>query len=80
MRSGSSRQPPWGASRRDHRHQTCLQRMRARLGEAEEDWRGGSPELTHAAAGALEAAGEVVGTADTEEILGKIFSTFCIGK
>lgn len=30
--------------------------------------------------GALEAVGEVVGKADTEELLGKIFSTFCIGK
>ena len=29
---------------------------------------------------ALEAVGEVVGKADTEELLGKIFSTFCIGK
>ena len=30
--------------------------------------------------GALDAVGEVVGKADSEEILGKIFSTFCIGK
>jgi tRNA modification GTPase len=29
---------------------------------------------------ALDAVGEVVGKADSEEILGKIFSTFCIGK
>ncbi len=29
---------------------------------------------------ALDAVGEVVGRADTEELLGKIFSTFCIGK
>ncbi len=29
---------------------------------------------------ALEAVGEVVGAVDTEEILGRIFSTFCIGK
>ncbi len=29
---------------------------------------------------ALDAVGEVVGKADTEELLGKIFSTFCIGK
>ena len=29
---------------------------------------------------ALEAVGEVVGKTDSEEILGKIFSTFCIGK
>jgi tRNA modification GTPase len=29
---------------------------------------------------ALDAIGEVVGRADTEELLGRIFSTFCIGK
>ncbi len=29
---------------------------------------------------ALDAVGEVVGKADTEDLLGKIFSTFCIGK
>jgi tRNA U34 5-carboxymethylaminomethyl modifying GTPase MnmE/TrmE len=29
---------------------------------------------------ALGAVGEVVGEAGTEEILGKIFSSFCIGK
>lgn len=64
------------------RHQTCLQRMRARLGEAEEELRAAAPPELVAIPlrEALEAAGEVVGTADTEEILGKIFSTFCIGK
>ena len=30
--------------------------------------------------GALDAVGEVVGKADSEEVLGKIFGTFCIGK
>jgi tRNA modification GTPase len=29
---------------------------------------------------ALDAIGDVVGRADTEELLGRIFSTFCIGK
>jgi tRNA modification GTPase len=29
---------------------------------------------------ALNATGEVVGGADTEDILGRIFATFCIGK
>jgi tRNA modification GTPase len=29
---------------------------------------------------ALDAVGEVIGAADAEEILGEIFSTFCIGK
>jgi len=30
--------------------------------------------------GALDAVGEVVGKLDTEDLLGKIFSEFCIGK
>ena len=30
--------------------------------------------------GALQAIGEVVGKVDSEEMLGKIFGTFCIGK
>jgi tRNA modification GTPase len=29
---------------------------------------------------ALEALGRIVGSADTEEILGEIFGRFCIGK
>jgi tRNA modification GTPase len=29
---------------------------------------------------ALDAVGEVIGGTDTEEILGHIFSRFCIGK
>jgi tRNA U34 5-carboxymethylaminomethyl modifying GTPase MnmE/TrmE len=29
---------------------------------------------------ALDAVGEVVGSGDIEEILGEIFSKFCIGK
>ena len=29
---------------------------------------------------ALDAIGRIIGMADTEEILGKIFSSFCIGK
>ena len=29
---------------------------------------------------ALDAVGEVVGKVDSEEVLGKIFGTFCIGK
>jgi tRNA U34 5-carboxymethylaminomethyl modifying GTPase MnmE/TrmE len=29
---------------------------------------------------ALESVGQIIGTADTEEILGEIFGRFCIGK
>jgi tRNA modification GTPase len=64
------------------RHQACLQRCHTALGQAKAELAlGHPPEL--AASGlhdALEAAGEIVGIADTEEILGAIFSRFCIGK
>lgn len=64
------------------RHQACLQRARARLQEAEEKLRERvDPELIALPLReALDAVGEIVGTADTEEILGEIFATFCIGK
>ena len=40
-----------------------------------------SPEvLAEELRAALDAVGELVGHADSEDILGKIFSTFCIGK
>ncbi len=64
------------------RHHACLAKARdysdaahRALGEAL------SPEfIAEELRGALDAVGEVVGKADSEEILGKIFSTFCIGK
>ena len=64
------------------RHHACLAKARdysdaahRALGE------GLSPEfIAEELRGALDAVGEVVGKADSEEILGKIFSTFCIGK
>lgn len=64
------------------RHQACLQRARSNLQEAEEKLRNRvDPELIAVPLReALDAVGEVVGTVDTEEILGEIFSTFCIGK
>ena len=64
------------------RHQACLQRARARLCEAEGKLRERvDPELIALPLReALDAVGEIVGIADTEEILGEIFGTFCIGK
>ena len=52
----------------------------SRLEEAEEQLRQqADPDLVAVPLReALEAAGEVVGAADIEEILGEIFSTFCI--
>jgi tRNA modification GTPase len=64
------------------RHQACLQRSQSRLCEAAEKLRAGvDPELIAVPMReALDAVGEVIGATDAEEILGEIFSTFCIGK
>ena len=64
------------------RHQACLQRANLRLREAEEGISGqADPELVAVPLReALDAAGEVVGSTDIEEILGEIFGKFCIGK
>jgi tRNA modification GTPase len=64
------------------RHADCLRRARGFEGAARSALVDGlSPEFVAEELRAmLEAVGEVVGKADTEEILGKIFSTFCIGK
>ncbi|MDD5199178.1 MAG: tRNA uridine-5-carboxymethylaminomethyl(34) synthesis GTPase MnmE [Terrimicrobiaceae bacterium] len=64
------------------RHQACLVRADqaladagAKLGVAE------PPEFVAIdLRAALDAAGEVVGIVDTEDILGRIFGSFCIGK
>jgi tRNA modification GTPase len=64
------------------RHQACLARADASLAragaalasEVEPEFVALDLRL------ALEAAGEVVGAVDTEDILGRIFSSFCIGK
>ncbi len=64
------------------RHQACLQRAREALLTARASLRAGtSPEFTALdLRAALDAVGAVVGQVDTEDILGRIFSTFCIGK
>lgn len=64
------------------RHKSCLGRAReyvaaaaAKLGAGE------SPEFVALELrSGLDAVGEIVGVADVEEILGEIFSSFCIGK
>jgi tRNA modification GTPase len=64
------------------RHQACLLTAR-KFGEAARQafTTGLSPEfVAEELRAALDAVGEIVGKADSEEILGKIFSTFCIGK
>lgn len=78
----------WTSSERDSlaainaRHQACLTRARIALEMAETALRNQlEPELVAVdLRGALEAIAEVTGVIDTEDLLGKIFSTFCIGK
>ena len=64
------------------RHQACLQRAREAMLTACAALRDhASPEFTALdLRAALDAIGEIVGQVDTEDILGRIFSTFCIGK
>jgi tRNA modification GTPase len=64
------------------RHQACLKRALAAIQAAEKTLQEGagaefvSVELRDA----MEAIGEIAGRIDTEELLGEIFSSFCIGK
>jgi len=76
-----------GETAQDHsaintRHQGCLKRASLSLGAAMDLLGAGDPPELVAVElrSALGAVGEVVGEAGTEEILGKIFSSFCIGK
>jgi tRNA modification GTPase len=64
------------------RHQACLQRANLALRQSRESLElGKSPEfISIELRDALDAIGEVVGKTDTEDLLGKIFSEFCIGK
>ena len=64
------------------RHQACLQIAKELLmagGRSLQE--GKSPEFVSIELrGALDAVGEVIGKIDTEDLLGRIFSEFCIGK
>lgn len=64
------------------RHQQCLRTAADYLEATRHSLeRGDAPELTALELrSALAAIGEITGVIDTEEVLGKIFSTFCIGK
>ncbi len=64
------------------RHRECLERACKHSEKAAELLSGGeSPEFVAIdLREALDAIGSIVGKADTEELLGEIFSSFCIGK
>jgi tRNA modification GTPase len=64
------------------RHQACLQKAVAELETAKAGLANNElPELISIELrGALDAIGDVVGRHDTEDLLGRIFSEFCIGK
>ena len=64
------------------RHQHCLSRAKENVERALENLAAGeSPEfIALDLRAALDAVGDVIGKTDVEEILGEIFSTFCIGK
>jgi tRNA modification GTPase len=64
------------------RHQACLQRAKQLLAAGNRSLQDGkSPEFVSIELReALDAVGEVIGKVDTEDLLGRIFSEFCIGK
>jgi tRNA modification GTPase len=64
------------------RHQRCIEQAQTFTGAARQALiEGLSPELVaEELRGAIGAIGDVVGRVESEEVLGKIFSTFCIGK
>lgn len=64
------------------RHQSCLDRARENLLIGVQGLKQNSepPLIAIDLRSALDAIGEITGRIDAEEILGKIFSSFCIGK
>ncbi len=65
------------------RHQACLLRAHEALVsalDAMREWHGAPEFAAVELREALDALGEITGRIDTEDILGAIFSTFCIGK
>ena len=64
------------------RHQACLQKAVNELDAAKKGLANNDlPELISIELrGALDAIGDVIGRHDTEDLLGRIFSEFCIGK
>ncbi len=78
---GETAQRDWSVAI-NARHHACLAKALADCDAARMALTGGlSPEfVAEELRAALDAVGEVVGRVDAEDVLGKIFSTFCIGK
>jgi tRNA modification GTPase len=78
---GASAQRDWSLAI-NARHQACLENALRFADAARRALTDGlSPEfVAEELRGALDAVGEVVGKADNEDVLGRIFATFCIGK
>ena len=64
------------------RHRACLETSRKELIKAKDALTEGvdSEFVSVDLRCALDSVGEIVGKADVEDLLGKIFGTFCIGK
>jgi tRNA modification GTPase len=64
------------------RHHECLRQALAFATAARDALASGTPPefIAEELRAALDAVGDVVGRVETEDVLGKIFSTFCIGK
>jgi len=64
------------------RHQACLKRAKSALEAAEQTLLSGAGAefISMDLREAMDSIGEIAGRIDTEELLGEIFSSFCIGK
>jgi tRNA modification GTPase len=65
------------------RHATALRRAREEIDAFEEAWREGHVPMVVAAVhlhSAVETLQEITGGIDIEDVLGRLFSTFCVGK
>jgi tRNA modification GTPase len=82
--TGQPREPDQDASLiiTQVRHKTALEKTSAHLLQARESLAGGlSAEFTaFDVREALASLGEITGETSTEDILDRIFSTFCVGK
>jgi tRNA modification GTPase len=65
------------------RHRSAVEAARTELLAFRDAWMRGDPPSSVAAIHLQEAAqhlGELTGTIDVEDVLGRVFSTFCVGK